>query len=77
MQKAIRRLKNTSLAIGQAEVEKILKQYMDDLAAMGYQFDWRRKILEKALIGYGRVLKKVGEGVTSRNRKRPETLLKR
>ena len=47
------------------------------LAANGYQEEWRRKVISKALIGYQRVLKLVDEKKTTRNRLGKETKVAR
>ena len=44
---------------------------------MEYKKEYRRKVLEKAVVGYSIILLKVKEGQTGRNRKGPETLLRR
>ena len=77
VQEVMRRWKNTSMALGKATWEGITVAYMDRLAAMGYGVPWRAKILEKALIGYGRILRKESQGITRRNRKGAETAMKR
>merc|ERR1711954_422239 len=47
------------------------------VAAMGYGVPWRKEVLNKALIGYMRVLKKSKLGKTVRNRSGSETATKR
>ena len=42
--------------------------FMDNLAAMGYSLAWREATLWKALVGYMRVLGRVRDGETRRNR---------
>ena len=44
---------------------------------MGYQEIWRSKMLKDAMVGYTRVLQKVAQGETQRNRKGVCTLLSR
>ena len=43
-------------------------KFMDNLASMGYPQSWRESTLQKALIGYMKVLSKVQKGETRRNR---------
>ena len=50
---------------------------MDRLTANGYSHTWRKKVLEKALTGYRRILQKESQGISSRNRKGAQTALKR
>ena len=50
---------------------------MDNLAAMGYGVPWRKEVLNKALVGYMRVLKQSKIGKTVRNRPGSETAMKR
>ena len=50
---------------------------MDNLAAMGYQYEWRRRILATTLTGYMRSLKKCKETGDSRNRFGDTTFKKR
>ena len=70
----LRRLKTTHAGLDQKEVESILGELMDDLSAMGYQLEWREKVLRSALVGYMRIPDKVKKGITSRNRKGSQTL---
>ena len=73
----IRRLKTTSIHVSQMETEEILTNLMDDLAAMGYNQDWRENILKSALKGYMRVLDKVEKGEVKRNRKGVDSMKQR
>ena len=54
-----RRWKNTWEGARKAEYERITKDFMDNLAAMGYPLKWREETLREALVGYVRVLAKV------------------
>ena len=63
----LRRLKCTSLGVGRAKQERILKEFMNDLAAMGYPHDWRVNVLESAIKGYCRILFNTTQGTTLRN----------
>merc|ERR1712176_472173 len=54
VQEVLRRWKTTSTYCSRGSYETITIEYMDMLAANGYPEAWRRKILEKALIGYRR-----------------------
>ena len=51
--------------------------YSDMLSANGYCEEWRRKVLQKAMIGYQRILLRVDEGKTWRNMLGKETRMKR
>ena len=51
-----RRLKRTSTYLSTGTHERILRKYMDDLAAMGFPHQWRRKVLTGAMKGYRRIL---------------------
>ena len=77
VQECMRRWRNSSTGLGRTSMEMITLDYMDRLTAMGYTEEWRARILEKAAIGYARILAKVEKGESSRNRKGPETLMKR
>ena len=68
-----RRLKRSSLHLSGAEVEETLAKYMDDLAAMGFGSSWRRSVLESSMRGYRRLLWRVEQGTTRRNRLGAET----
>ena len=72
-----RRWKNTWLGASKATYEEITKSFMDDLSAMGYTKPWKEKVLEKALVGYGRILTKVRLGETLRNRGAKSTEIQR
>ena len=50
---------------------------MGELAAMGYSLHWRQKVLNSAMIGYNRVLARVANDQTDRNRKGAATLTNR
>merc|ERR1711954_295057 len=47
---------------------------MDNLVGMGYDHHWRKKVLEKALTGYKRILKQAKLGQTERNRSGASTM---
>ena len=64
----LRRLKCTSLGVGRDQQERILKDFMNDLTAMGYSHDWRTNVLESAMRGYCRILHSTRNGETLRNR---------
>ena len=51
-----RRWKNTWEVAPKSVFEEITKNFMDNLAGMGYSFEWRKKVLSKALTGYMRIL---------------------
>ena len=76
-QEILRRWRNTSLGVGRKKVEQVTKEYMDNLAAMGYPWEWRNKVLQKALTGYMRLLARVESGGVTRNRKGSQTRVKR
>ena len=44
-----RRWKNMSLQVSSQEFEKVTQEYMNDLAGMGYDFEWRCKVLLSAI----------------------------
>ena len=71
------RWKNCDLYTSKEEMERITMSYLDMLAANGYNKEWRRKVLRKAMVGYQRVLKLEEEGKTSRNRLIKQTEIKR
>ena len=73
----LRRWKRTSTSRPFEEVEDIRKAYMDDLAARGYHLEWRTRVLRSSLVVTGRILKKVLLKKTERNRKGPETAVRR
>ena len=50
---------------------------MDDLEAIVYSVEWRRRVLMSSLLGYRRILDKARLGKTRRNRLGHETCLKR
>ena len=58
----LRRLKRSSTALGQDEIEEILINYMDELAGMGFTMEWRQKVLRSSLLGYRRILFKATKG---------------
>ena len=41
----LRRIKRTSPAVPYPKIKKILKDYLDDLGAMGYSYEWRLRVL--------------------------------
>ena len=49
---------------------------MDDLEAMVYSVEWRRRVLKSSLLGYRRILDKARLGKTQRNWLGHETCLK-
>ena len=73
----LRRIKRSSTALSQGDVEKILVDYMDDLCGMGYGLEWRKRVLTSAMVGYKRILYKESVGNGRRNRLGACTLLKR
>ena len=50
---------------------------MDNLTAMGYDVNWRKDVLQKAMVGYMKVLKNAKLGKTERNRTSASTACKR
>ena len=62
---------------GKEEYERVIKEFMDNLDAMCYPLNWWEEMLRKALIGYIRVMAKVKNGQTIRNRKAPITATQR
>ena len=73
----LRRWKTCSLELRTDVLETITKSYMDNLCAMGYSQKWREEVLQSALTGYQRILHKMEQGVTRRNRKGIDTYAKR
>ena len=73
----LRRWKCTSENLGSDSFERITVRYMDNLAAMGYPLEWRRRVLATTLTGYMRVLRKCKEKGESRNRFGAMTFQKR
>ena len=69
----MRRLKNTSMFASREQVEEVLTEYMDNLIGMGYDEDWRTKVLSSSIKGYRRILGQVREGKTQRNREGAST----
>ena len=63
-----RRMKTTCEENSQEVHEEILREFMDDLSAMGYPMKWRKKVLESSIRGYMKVLKQVRDGKIQRNR---------
>ena len=63
-----RRWKNTWEGASTETYERITKNFMDNLSAMGYPEEWKQEVLKKALVGYMRVLRKAQNGETKRNR---------
>ena len=45
-----------------------MKLFMDELGDMGYDAEWRKEVLKSSMKGYMKVLRKVQEGATQRNR---------
>ena len=76
-QEILRRLKTTSEITSKETSEGILREYMDNLTGMGYPKQWRSKVLRSTLVGYMKLLKRVEEGETKRNRMGKETQLSR
>ena len=72
-----RRLKRSLMALSRSHVEEILLDYMDDLEAMVYSVEWRRRVLKSSLLGYRRILEKARLGKTQRKWLGHETCLKR
>ena len=64
----VRRLKTTSEFLSKDTFCDMLKTFMDELAAMGYGLDWRKRVLVSSIRGYMRVLRKVEYGEVTRNR---------
>ena len=62
----IRRLKCTSTDVPEEKFVSILKDYMDDLAAMGYSLKWREEVLHSVMRVYTRFLFKESQGETKR-----------
>ena len=50
---------------------------MDELSEMGYSHEWKVQVLTSAMKGYMRVIRKVQEGSTSRNREGYTTRMNR
>lgn len=73
----LRRWKHTSTACGRRTFEEITAKFMDNLSAMGFNLEWREKVLEKALTGYQRILRKAALGEGRRNRTGACTSIKR
>ena len=73
----IRRLKRTSTFLGTGVFEQIIRKYMDDLAAMGFSHQWRKKVLTSTMTGYRRILYRESQGTTPRNRLGKDTALAR
>ena len=73
----IRRLKRTSTYLGTGVFEQIIRKYMDDLAAMGFSHQWRKRVLTSTMTGYRRILYRESQGTTPRNRLGKDTALAR
>ena len=73
----LRRWKTSSMELRTEAMETITKKYMDNLNAMGYSQKWREGVLQSALTGYQRILCKVEQGTSRRNRKGVDTYAKR
>ena len=57
----LRRIKRTSIYASKETFQQEIKQYMDDLAGMGYQLSWRLEVLRSAI-----TMRKVELGTTTR-----------
>ena len=68
-----------SLQISSQEFEKVTQEYTNDLAGMGYDFEWRYKVLLSAIKGYSRILSKETPrnrpGVNSRTARRHKRVM--
>ena len=64
----MRRLKSTSLGVHRSEAERILIEYMDNMAGMGYSWEYREKVMRAAMTGYIRILTHTKLGQTLRKR---------
>ena len=64
----LRRWKCSSENLSGTTVKKITKTYMDNLATMGYHYEWRRRVLTTILPGYMGMLRKCKEKGEARNR---------
>ena len=62
-QEVLRRLKTSHEHLAQKEVEEMLKYYMENLTSIGYERQWRIKVLRSTMRGYMKILKKVKEGI--------------
>ena len=61
-QEIIRRLKNTSRDLPVQEMERVLKEYMDELILGGYNLEFRVKVLTSAMKGYMKMYNDQKEG---------------
>ena len=52
--------KTTSENAPKEVVEDIIHRYMDNLTGMGYTLQWRTKVLKSTMIGYMKILQRVG-----------------
>ena len=77
MAEILRRWKTCSQGLGADQMEQVTRTYMDNLAAMGYCQGWREKVLSAAMTSYQRILHKVQQGTTRRNRMGARTFQKR
>ena len=64
----LRRITNHSVNMPKEMVDEILLEYMDNLLGMGYEEEWRLKVLTSTVRGYSRKMEKVEKGDTLRNR---------
>ena len=71
----LRRLKNHSVEVNKAEVELCLRTYMDNLAGMGFNKEWRETVLKTAITKYKKVMELVDQGKTVRNRFGSSTMI--
>ena len=76
-QEILRRWKTTSEWRPREEFERVTREYMDDLAGMGYNPQWREAVLKSTTVAYSRLLAKCQTGETRRNRKGVDTYVKR
>ena len=72
-----RRWKNTWEGAAKEVYEATTIKFMDNLTAMGYDLNWRKDVLQKAMVGYMKVLKNAKLGKTERNRTSASTACKR
>ena len=60
VQELSRKWNNTSLYVTAEKVEEIIKNYIDDLAGMGYGLKWRTRFFRSSLFGYEWKLREQG-----------------
>ena len=63
-----RRWRNSPESTSKENMLEISCEYADDLLGMGYSQEWVERVVDKVLKGYERVLHKVHQGETTRNR---------